>query len=418
MEDKFVEIDKLIVKYLQQQITAAETTLLEEWKAESPENKFVFDQLTSAASVKGNLERIYMYDKEKGWKKIESGKWKVESGEEEKAGSRESLVVSPSTPLRIKLWKRIAVAAGIVGVLFVAGYWLMKDKTTDDPSTIAQGEKTNDVKAPDKNRAQIKLADGTIVYLDSAGNGQLALQGNVKLVKNANGEIVYEATDDEPQTWVQYNTLFNPRGSKVQPLLLDDGTKVWLNSESSITYPTAFVTSERKVEITGEAYFEVAKNASKKFYVTGAGVTTEVLGTHFNVNTFRDEGVVRVTLLEGSVEVKSKVGSGKSKVIKPGEQAVSLLSGELSVNKDVDVEEVMAWKNGLFQFNRANIVMIMRQVERWYDVEVVFEQNDLKEKDFTGGIGRAENVSEVLKMLERTGVLHFKVEGRKIIVSR
>jgi ferric-dicitrate binding protein FerR (iron transport regulator) len=136
------------------------------------------------------------------------------------------------------------------------------------------------------------------------------------------------------------------------------------------------------------------------------------------VNTFRDEGVVRVTLLEGSVEVKSKVGSGKSKVIKPGEQAVSLLSGELSVNKDVDVEEVMAWKNGLFQFNRANIVMIMRQVERWYDVEVVFEQNDLKEKDFTGGIGRAENVSEVLKMLERTGVLHFKVEGRKIIVSR
>lgn len=337
----------------------------------------------------------------------------LQYAKEEESGER--LVVSMKP--RIQLWKRIAIAASIVGVLFVS-YWLMSDKTTVDgpQTTVIQ---SNDVQAPDRNRAQIKLADGTVVYLDSAANGQLALQGNVKLVMNANGEIVYETKDDGPLTTIQYNTLYNPRGSKVQPLTLSDGTKVWLNNESSIKYPTAFAGDERKVEISGEAYFEVAHNPAKPFIVTKGEMNVTVLGTHFNVNTYNDENDIKVTLLEGSVRVQPvadpSTGSGpKSVVIKPGEQA-RVVNSELSIVNNADLEQVMAWKNGYFQLSGSNLQAIMRQIERWYDVEVVYE-GIISQRRFGGQLPRTASLLEVLKILEESD-MHFMVEGRKVVVQ-
>jgi transmembrane sensor len=319
-----------------------------------------------------------------------------------------------------RLWQRIAVAASLVGVLFV-GYWLIKDKTTDDghPSTALR---INDVQAPDKNRAQITLADGTTVYLDSSGNGQLAMVNGIKVTKTDDGKIVYQTTDDGQQTTVEYNTLSNPRGSKVIDMTLSDGSRVWLNAGSSITYPVAFIGNERKVTIAGEGYFEVSRQTTangqrKKFFVESGTMQVEVLGTHFNVNAYDDDNEISVTLLEGSVKVQSSVDSRQSSILKPGEQAVINSKDEIRSTNDVDVDVVMAWKNGLFKFDGNDVDAVMKQISRWYDVEVVYE-GAKPVANFRGTISRRDNISEVLKMLELTKAVNFKVEGKKVIVRK
>jgi ferric-dicitrate binding protein FerR (iron transport regulator) len=246
------------------------------------------------------------------------------------------------------------------------------------------------------------------------GNGTLATQGNIKVVKLDNGQIAYQTASGDASTplSVTYNTLNNPRGSKVIDMQLSDGSHVWLNAGSSLTYPVAFVGNERKVQITGEAYFEVAHDASKPFVVSKGVTSVEVLGTHFNVNAYDDEDALRITLLEGSVKVASK---GNLKVIKPGEQAV--VANGINVNKDVNVEQVMAWKNGMFKFNNTNMKQIMREIARWYDVDVEY-QGDFSDLNFGGFVSRQANISELLKRFSATEQVHFKVEGRKIIVMK
>jgi ferric-dicitrate binding protein FerR (iron transport regulator) len=194
---------------------------------------------------------------------------------------------------------------------------------------------------------------------------------------------------------------------------LADGSRVWLNAGSSIKYPVAFISKERKVEITGEAYFEVAHNASKPFIVTKGETSITVLGTHFNVNTYDDEDALRITLLEGSVAVKRESSNVK---LKPGEQAVlSATSHSLLTTGSVDTDAVMAWKNGFFQFNNTPIDVIMRQVEKWYDVDVVY--NGSIKQTFNGKIPRTVNASDLFKILESTGWVHFKIEGKKVMVT-
>lgn len=309
---------------------------------------------------------------------------------------------------RLRWW-----AAAAIFILFVTGsYFLLFNNKGGKQNEIVKTEPTKDVKAPTTNRAMITLADGKTVYLDSALNGELAVQGNIKLVKLANGQIAYQTASGEIVKELKYNTLSNPRGSKVIDMQLSDGSHVWLNAGSSVTYPIAFVGDERKVSITGEAYFEVAKDASKKFIVDANETTTEVLGTHFNVNAYDDESDIRITLLEGSV----KVSKGNSNnLLKPGQQAQ--VSNSIKVVNDVDVEQVMAWKNGKFQFGGAGIEEVMRQIARWYDVEVVYE---LKPQDvhFRGGISRDVEASKVFKMLETTEAVHFRIEGKKVYVIR
>ena len=321
--------------------------------------------------------------------------------------------------LRIKPWVRRLAAAVLIGVI-AGGAWLLIDrsnnKTTVTPTSVAQ-----EITAPHTNRATITLADGTNVFLDSAGNGQLAQQGNVKLVKLANGRIAYQHGNGALALKPEYNTLTNPRGSQVITMRLADGSHVWLNAGSSITYPVAFIGNERKVNISGEAYFEIAHDPTKPFFVTNGDVQVQVLGTHFNVNAYDNESEVKVTLLEGSVEVKSE----KSKVkIVPGQQAVATLNpnplnsqpteSKLSTLASIDLEAVMAWKNGKFFFNETSINDIMKEVARWYDVEVVYAA-PVNER-MNGELPRTSNLADLTRLLEATKLVRFEINNKTVTV--
>lgn len=312
-------------------------------------------------------------------------------------------------------WRRIAVAASILLVVGLGAYFLFTNRSEKGEVVKIEGF-GQDVKAPETNRAMITLADGRTVYLDSANNGQLAVQGNIKLVKLANGQIAYETTGGEVLAELQYNTLSNPRGSRVIDMALADGSHVWLNAGSSVTYPIAFAGNERKVTITGEAYFEVAPDKTKPFTVSKGDVSVQVLGTHFNVNAYNDEETLKVTLLEGSVKVQATAGAMQPVLLAPGQQAaVKGGSASITVKDNVDIDQVMAWKNGFFSFANTDLPALMRQVARWYDVEVVFEGR-APMMSFGGDISRTSSVAEVLQILERSKV-RCRLDGRKIIVS-
>jgi transmembrane sensor len=312
-----------------------------------------------------------------------------------------------------KVWIKWVAAACIV---LVAALAVVLSLTKSDIGTKPPVAATStDIPAPQNNRAVITLADGRKVYLDSAGNGLLAQQDNVKVLRNERGEIVYDAraaslSQDEGST--AYNTLFNPRGSKVISLTLSDGTKVWLNSESLLRYPAAFTGNMREVEITGEAYFEVAKNAKQPFHVKKGETDITVLGTSFNINAYEDEDALRVTLVDGSVKVSNKENSA---ILKPGEQAVATTRYSPLATRPADLEQVTAWKDGRFQFEGEGIETVMKQISRWYDVEVVYES---KPKDhFRGGISRDVDASKVFQMLETMGVVKFEIKGKQVTVK-
>lgn len=324
--------------------------------------------------------------------------------------NRDIALVSPETAKlqRMIYWKRVAVAASVILVIGMGSYFLFFNHLQQDQ--IAKTNIPQDVKAPTTNRAMITLSNGKKIILDSAGNGTLAKQGNVSVIKTDDGKIAYQSTDHSPHSIVEYNTLFNPRGSKVVNLTLSDGTRVWLNSESSLKYPVAFNGNERKVEITGEAYFEVAHDARKKFIVDANGVNTEVLGTHFNVNAYNDEASTKVTLMEGSV----KVSKGSSiNFLKPGQQAD--VSSEVKVINGVDVDEVMAWKEGYFHFENSDLKTILGQFARWYDIEIVYE-GSVTNRKFFGIVKRSNTLTKVLEML-RDNNIDFKIEGKRLIVK-
>ena len=306
-------------------------------------------------------------------------------------------------------FRKLAVAALFVGVL-VGTYFIY---TANSFNQKALADKTvqpsNDIAPPTQARATLKLADGSTVYLDDHVNGTLARQGSVDITRNEMGEIIYSGTATDAITM---NTLSLPKGSKPIRLVLSDGSLVWLNAASSITYPTAFVGQERRVSISGEAYFEVSENKAMPFLVEHNELLVKVLGTHFNVNTYENEASNKVTLLSGLVNV----GNGKiTKQLIPGQQA-SISKTVFSVKENIDTDEVMAWKNGQFYFGGSDIKSIMNQIERYYDVEVEFR--DEVPYQFVAKISRDVNVSAFLQKLELTNLIHFKIEGKKIIVLK
>ncbi len=310
---------------------------------------------------------------------------------------------------RIFILRRIAVAASIILAIGIGSYLLFINKSGKQTEIV----KTTpaDVSAPDKTKAQITLADGRTIYLDSATNGELVQQGNIKLVKLDNGQIAYQTASGEIIKEVQYNTLTNPRGSKVIDMELSDGSRVWLNAGSSVTYPVAFVDNERKVSITGEAYFEVAHDLNKPFIVSKGETAVQVLGTHFNVNAYDDESDIKVTLLEGSVKVSK---GNESSLLKPGQQAN--VNNTINVINGADLDQVIAWKNGKFSFSNSDLKAIMREVMRWYDVEVVYEGN-VADRFFTADISREKSLASMLKIFEQSNI-SFEIEGKKIIVRK
>lgn len=315
------------------------------------------------------------------------------------------------TLVRMRGWKKAAAAAAVLFMLAGATYLFIHTSTT--PATIAKSKTPlRDIPAPTSNKATITLGNGQQIILDSTENGTLAQEGNVTVVKNPNGEIAYTSDKETSGNKSRINTLTNPRGSNVVTLVLADGTRVWLNAESSITYPTAFADNERKVTITGEAYFEVVHNTAKPFFVKKGDAEVQVLGTHFNVNAYDDENDLKVTLLEGSVKV-SDIMRSESRIIKPGEQAQ--VSSTIKVVKDADPESVMAWKNGYFSFHNADLQTIMKQLARWYDIKVRYE-NGINAQRFTGDIGRTLTLKQVLEGLKIVKANYTIDVGNTVIV--
>lgn len=305
--------------------------------------------------------------------------------------------------------KRMAAAASIILLLCTASWLIFRTSNSTKPPIASSGNLVIKDLPPGRTGAILTLANGSKIILDST-HGSLGMQGSSKVVNN-NGVLSY--ADGKNSTEIFFNVMSTPVGRQYQ-LILSDGSKVWLNAASSITYPTVFSSSERKVQITGEAYFEVMRNKSQPFHVSVNGLDVEVLGTHFNINTYNNEPSIKTTLLEGSI----KVTKGTSSIlVARGEQAITEnASDELSKKSDVDVDQVIAWKNGKFVFQDAEIKSIMRQLERWYGVTAVFSENVTTE-EFDGVISRNVNLSQILNLLTKTGSVNFSIEGSTIVVK-
>jgi transmembrane sensor len=332
---------------------------------------------------------------------------------------------------------RMAGLAALLALLF-ATYLvtvLRKGSGMRVTTVVATGNRfKNDVK-PGGNRAVLVLASGQSIVLDSAGSGMLAVQGGMKVIKLNNGQLQYRAGGDgKADSAPVYNMVTTPRGGQYE-LILQDGTKVWLNSESSLRFPTAFMGKERSVELSGEAYFEVAPHAVNPFKIYMLHQDSidirdrkeiDVLGTSFNVMAYDEEKVVRTTLLEGAIRVGDE---SIKRMLKPGQQAEwsafaeasageAEAAGKIRVNDDADLDAAVAWKNGFFSFDRSDIRTIMRQLSRWYDLKVIY--NNVagigKQKEFWGGIQKDLPLTEVLKILEKSGV-EFYVDGNNVIVN-
>jgi ferric-dicitrate binding protein FerR (iron transport regulator) len=311
--------------------------------------------------------------------------------------------------------RRYAVAAAALLAL-VTGTYLYYTITQHTRAIVTAARAD---KAPGGNRAILTLADGSKVFLDSSTSGNLSNQAGVQVVQAAPGSLTYQPADTSKPTavWAN-NTLETPRGGQFQ-LTLPDGTKVWLNSASRIRYPAVLTSDKRVVFLTGEAYFEVAADQSKPFTVYTGNQKVTVLGTHFNINCYDDEEAARTTLLEGSVAVsriREVAPVAQHKILLPGEQSVVAYHNwdPITVNKP-DLAEVTAWKEGEFRFHNTKITTIMRQIARWYDVEVEY-QGPVPSSEFYGVIPRKEYVSQLLKALALTKNVHFKTMGNKIIV--
>lgn len=307
-------------------------------------------------------------------------------------------------------WKRSIGWVAAASVLLIASIIYFYSSSDQQKKIVASPQLKKDVAPPTGDKAVLILADGTKIEMDSVSNGMIAVQGNVSIVREEDGTITYSGKAGRN---ISYNTFRVPKGSKPLSLTLTDGSRVWINVGSSITYPTAFVGREREVTIKGEVYFEVAHNAAMPFKVRNGDVTIHVLGTHFNVNAYNDDGVEKITLLEGAVIVNRK---NETKTLKPGQQALVRESGEnIRIQKTVDLKEVMAWRDGKFIFNQSmDIHGIMRQLERWYNVDVVY-QGEVTQR-FWGSISKDANLSQVLKIFEATGGVKFEIEGSTITV--
>ena len=417
MEDysRYFRQGDLIAKYLREELSSQEREELADWVAQSDHNRALFEKLTDEANLTAEFDRFIVPDKEEAWERIAT-----ETGYN--TPKRHAYIDN-----RLLRYAAAAVVAIVSGLLI---YQFLYQEQPANP--VAQ--RPADI-APGRNKAILTLADASEIILDDAATGQIAKQANVVITKTSDGQLVYGGDVSAAATEAHiphpiYNTITTPRGGKFR-VTLPDGSKVWLNAASSLKYPTKFWGNTRTIELNGEAYFEIthAKNARKEampFRVLSRAQVVEVLGTHFNINSYTDEKSIKTTLLEGKVKVvktyttstdKTKEGPAVALILKPGEQA-QLDPGarsKLNLVPKVDVEEAVAWKNGQFQFKDTDLPTIMRQIARWYDVEVAF-QGKVPDTKFRGKISRDVPLSQIFQILQLSGI-NFKIEGRKITVK-
>lgn len=317
----------------------------------------------------------------------------------------------PQPTSRHKIWwPRMAIAAAaILAVLSISIYFYQSSPISADTEFSTK----TDI-APGKKGATLTLANGKKILIKDAIAGNIATELGVKISKTKDGQIIYEVTggnDGKPS----YNTLTTSPGEQTQ-VRLQDGTIVYLNAGSSLTYPTNFAKrAKRQVSLTGEAYFEVAKDKEHPFVVAADHQHVEVLGTIFNISSYADDPTVKTTLLEGSVRI-SNLNTNSTEILKPGEQAI--VNSQSLLTKTVKVDDEVAWKNGYFMFNNETLENIMKKVARWYNVSILYQDASIQQKTFFGSVSRYGSVSEILKLLQKTGAVKFEIKDRQIIVSQ
>ncbi|TCD01661.1 FecR family protein [Pedobacter psychroterrae] len=314
-----------------------------------------------------------------------------------------------AAPKVVRLWPRIAIAAAVVLMVLGAVWFINRNMTSGAKREI---EYASDA-APGKEGATLTLANGEKIKLSTAINGELAKEAGVSVSKTADGQLVYVMDGTAESN--NMNTLSTSNGETYR-VKLPDGSNVWLNAASSITYRSSLNDNgTRRVKLVGEAYFEIAKDAQHPFVVESAGQEVEVLGTHFNINSYLDEPAISTTLYEGSVSI-TVAKAGSKQVLKPGEQALNT-NGGLNV-QEVNVDNVIDWQAGDFNLEGVAFTVLMRKIARWYDVEVVYEQSVLKDIKIGGWISRDKKLSQVLNFIESSGAVHFKIEDKKVIVTK
>jgi len=402
---------EFVVKYLTKRLTKQEMVELEVWLSENEQNRTLFKKLTEEYVIGRKLEEFRLPTKDEDWKRIVS-----ETG----------FVRKRKFSYIYERWFKYAAA-----VFFICSLAAVLYQYKQVNSPIGKKQQAA-VIVPGGNKAVLILEDGKHIVLDDASKGEIARQSNMVITKTGDGQLIYDTsgkTAHGQNKRVQYNILTTPRGGQYS-IVLPDGSKVWLNAASSLRYPTKFDENSRLVELNGEAYFEIAplryakKGKRVPFRVISGDHIVEVLGTHFNVSSYSDEKIITTTLLEGKVKVirSQKVGPLPKRMevmLKPGEQSVISLR-EVQAAKGISVrpantEETVAWKNGQFQFKDADLPTIMRQIARWYDVDVEF-QGKIPEEKFRGKISRGVPISQLFQILQTSGV-DFKTEGRKIIIK-
>ncbi|WP_029276766.1 FecR family protein [Pedobacter borealis] len=386
-------IAALICGYLFNELNDGELEELEQWINASQEHKEIFESILDEASLE-NQGRIYnSVDVDLA---LISAKQQLKFVE--RPGNNTNKKIRP-------LWIYIAAASIILLITTIGLYNLRNPKPLPVPSALA---KRSEIK-PGSNKATLTLANGKKIVLSAAANGELAKEAGVVITKAADGMLVYEVKAQNGQDTHQMNALSTAKGEQYQ-VSLPDGTRVWLNAATSLKYPSSFSgTGERRVELSGEAYFEVSKDKIHPFIVKTDRQEVEVLGTHFNLNSYSDEEVTKTTLLEGAVKINRRI------LLKPGEEGVSAKTGTLTVNA-VDTESSIAWKNGRFVFENELLKTALNKIARWYDIEVEYQDQNLESLPVGGSISKFDKVSEVLALFEKTGGLQFTIKGRTVIV--
>lgn len=389
--DHLFEISRLISGYLKNDLSVDEQLALDEWLSASPDNRERFVRLTAAGKLKDDYESFGQVNHQAAWGNI----------------VRRSGYAAPRQ--RSFNRARIGYAAVLFLTLCAGAYFLVHKTPIDQTAFVKTNLIKNDI-PPGTNKAILTLANGQKLVLDDAKDGPLTSQGNTAISKTASGRIVYNASQaDTHSATVAYNTISTPAAGKWE-IILPDHSHVWLDAKSSIRFPTAFHGNQRRVEITGQAYFEVAYNKAQPFVVNSRGQVVEVLGTHFNINAYAEEPAIKTTLLEGSVKVNGKM------VLKPGEQSVN--AGNVISVSPVDTENTTGWKNDDFVFNNQTFGEAMREIARWYDVEIIYDHVDTNHLLPGGWISRKNNISAVLKVIAATEGVHFKIEGRRITIEQ
>jgi ferric-dicitrate binding protein FerR (iron transport regulator) len=378
----------------------------------------LFNNGTATADELAELERLLASPEATGllqelWEKIPADARFFEESKSEamlamiRQRNREAMKIIPQR--KRNAWPLLLAAACILAVTGTLLFIFIKPTKHTTPNIVAEQQPPKLV-VPGGDKAVLLLDDGSSITLDSSGNGTISIQGATNVSK-AGGQVIY-ALNDKPteENNVLYNTLKTRRGGQYQ-LVLADGTRVWMNASSSLRFPTAFPGKERIVELTGEAYFEVAKDAQRPFSVRVNDITVNVLGTHFNVMAYENEAATAISLLEGAVNVTKE----NNKVsLRPGQQARLQPGAAFQVINNVNLEEIIAWKNGYFQLDHTRLDVLMRQVERWYDVDVVY-QGKIPNRQFGGKIPRKSDIKEVMKLLELSNV-YSHIEGNKITI--